>query len=164
MKIKVLVWWIVFSGRGWRAVVSPSDHPVNEFDFDILIGADGKRNTLGGFKRKEFRGKLAIAITANFINRNSNAEARVEEISGVAFIFNQKFFRDLNSKTGIDLENIVYYKDDTHYFVMTAKKLSLLKKRVLKFVSVNKSQVLIIVHWSKFSVLNLKSVLRKKYC
>ena len=85
-----------------------------------------------GFKRKEFRGKLAIAITANFINRNTQEEARVEEISGVAFIFNQKFFKDLNEKTGIDLENIVYYKDDTHYFVMTAKKNSLLDKGVLK--------------------------------
>jgi len=36
---------------------------------------------------------------------------------------------------GIDLENIVYYKDDTHYFVMTAKKKSLLKKGVIKQVT-----------------------------
>lgn len=53
-----------------------------------------------GFRRKEFRGKLAIAITANFINRNTTAEAKVEEISGVAFIFNQKFFQDLKEETG----------------------------------------------------------------
>lgn len=53
-----------------------------------------------GFRRKEFRGKLAIAITANFINRNTTAEAKVEEISGVAFIFNQKFFQDLREATG----------------------------------------------------------------
>lgn len=38
------------------------------------------------------------------------------------------------SVPGIDLENIVYYKDDTHYFVMTAKKKSLLKKGVIKQV------------------------------
>ena len=54
---------------GWKPKVSPSDHPVSQFEFDVLMGADGKRNTLNGFKRKEFRGKLAIAITANFINR-----------------------------------------------------------------------------------------------
>lgn len=54
-----------------------------------------------GFRRKEFRGKLAIAITANFINRNTTAEAKVEEISGVAFIFNQKFFQDLREATGM---------------------------------------------------------------
>lgn len=116
---------------GWRAEFLPVDHPLSEYEFDVIIGADGRRNTLEGFRRKEFRGKLAIAITANFINRNTTAEAKVEEISGVAFIFNQKFFQDLKEETGIDLENIVYYKDSTHYFVMTAKKQSLLEKGVI---------------------------------
>ncbi|NXI06918.1 MICA2 monooxygenase, partial [Irena cyanogastra] len=116
---------------GWRAEFLPMDHPLSEYEFDVIIGADGRRNTLQGFRRKEFRGKLAIAITANFINRNTTAEAKVEEISGVAFIFNQKFFQDLKEETGIDLENIVYYKDSTHYFVMTAKKQSLLDKGVI---------------------------------
>ncbi|XP_067104647.1 F-actin-monooxygenase mical2b isoform X5 [Osmerus mordax] len=119
------------AGPGWRAEIRPADHPVADFDFDVVVGADGRRNTLEGFKRKEFRGKLAIAITANFINRNTTAEAKVEEISGVAFIFNQKFFHDLKEETGVDLENIVYYKDKTHYFVMTAKKQSLLDKGVI---------------------------------
>lgn len=99
----------------------------------------------------------------------------MEEISGVAFIFNQKFFLDLKEETGkreaqtnekmnytlvglsqslqmtsynimnhsntvsfvagIDLENIVYYRDNTHYFVMTAKKQSLLDKGVVINVS-----------------------------
>lgn len=116
---------------GWRAEFLPADHALSDFEFDVIVGADGHRNTLEGFRRKEFRGKLAIAITANFINRNSTAEAKVEEISGVAFIFNQKFFQDLKEETGIDLENIVYYKDCTHYFVMTAKKQSLLDKGVI---------------------------------
>ncbi|MGH0140511.1 UNVERIFIED_CONTAM: hypothetical protein FKN15_019770 [Acipenser sinensis] len=118
-------------GTGWRAEIRPMDHPVSDFEFDVVVGADGRRNTLEGFRRKEFRGKLAIAITANFINRNTTAEAKVEEISGVAFIFNQKFFLDLKEETGIDLENIVYYRDNTHYFVMTAKKQSLLDKGVI---------------------------------
>ncbi|CAH1101979.1 unnamed protein product [Psylliodes chrysocephalus] len=117
---------------GWRAAFKPSNHPVSQYEFDVVIGADGKRNTLQGFSRKEFRGKLAIAITANFINKKTEAEACVEEISGVAFIFNQKFFKDLQEATKIDLENIVYYKDDTHYFVMTAKKHSLIQKGVIK--------------------------------
>ncbi|XP_071066194.1 F-actin-monooxygenase MICAL3 isoform X1 [Dasypus novemcinctus] len=116
---------------GWRALVHPKTHPVSEYEFEVIIGGDGRRNTLEGFRRKEFRGKLAIAITANFINRHTTAEAKVEEISGVAFIFNQKFFQELREATGIDLENIVYYKDDTHYFVMTAKKQSLLDKGVI---------------------------------
>ncbi|KAL0962679.1 hypothetical protein UPYG_G00343890 [Umbra pygmaea] len=116
---------------GWRVQVKPKCHPINGLQCDVVIGADGRRNTLPGFRRKEFRGKLAIAITANFMNRNTTAEAKVEEISGVAFIFNQRFFQELRDATGVDLENIVYYKDDTHYFVMTAKKQSLLDKGVI---------------------------------
>jgi hypothetical protein len=53
------------------------------------------------------------------------------EISGVAKIYNPQFFSELQQQTSIDLENIVYYKNDTHYFVMTAKKQSLLDKNVI---------------------------------
>lgn len=37
-----------FPGPGWRAEVRPSNHPVSEFDFDVVIGADGRKNTLDG--------------------------------------------------------------------------------------------------------------------
>jgi hypothetical protein len=120
--------------HGWRVKLLPENHVLANQDFDVVIGADGRRNTLPGFKRKEFRGKLAIGITANFVNFFSNEEQEVQERSGVAFIFDQKFFLDLRHDTGIDLENIVYYKDDTHYFVMTAKKQSLIDKNVIKKV------------------------------
>ncbi|GAA6216708.1 protein-methionine sulfoxide oxidase mical1-like [Lates japonicus] len=118
--------------NGWMAKLQPGSHPAATFQFDVFISAGGGRFVPDGFKHKELRGKLAIGITANFINRNTAAEAQVAEISGVARIYNQKFFQDLLTETGIDLENIVYYKDDTHYFVMTAKKKSLLKKGVIK--------------------------------
>ena len=61
-------------------------------------------------RRKEFRGKLAIAITANFTNKRTTAEAIVDEISGVAFVYKQDFFNNLYEQFGIALENIVYYK------------------------------------------------------
>ncbi len=67
---------------GWSARFVPESHHVNDYEFNVLIGADGKRNTVPGFRRKEFRGKLAIGITANFINRHTQAEQRVPEISG----------------------------------------------------------------------------------
>ncbi|XP_026223575.1 F-actin-monooxygenase mical1 [Anabas testudineus] len=118
--------------NGWMAKLNPGSHPAATFQFDVFISAGGGRFVPDGFKHKELRGKLAIGITANFINRNTAAEAQVAEISGVARIYNQKFFQQLLTETGIDLENIVYYKDDTHYFVMTAKKKSLLKKGVIK--------------------------------
>uniref|UniRef100_A0A8C4VGP2 Molecule interacting with CasL protein 1 n=1 Tax=Gopherus evgoodei TaxID=1825980 RepID=A0A8C4VGP2_9SAUR len=116
---------------GWKAALQPSSSPVGQYEFDVLISAGGGKFVPEGFRRKEMRGKLAIGITTNFINRHSRAEVEVAEISGVARIYNQQFFQNLYNKTGIDLENIVYYKDDTHYFVMTAKKQSLLKKGVI---------------------------------
>uniref|UniRef100_A0A672INC3 F-actin-monooxygenase mical1-like n=1 Tax=Salarias fasciatus TaxID=181472 RepID=A0A672INC3_SALFA len=118
--------------NGWMAKLQPRSHPASAFQFDVFISAGGGRFVPDGFKHKELRGKLAIGITANFVNGNTAAEAQVAEISGVARIYNQKFFQELLTETGIDLENIVYYKDDTHYFVMTAKKKSLLKKGVIK--------------------------------
>ncbi|XP_061627404.1 F-actin-monooxygenase mical1 isoform X1 [Phyllopteryx taeniolatus] len=118
--------------KGWTAKVLPETHPASAYQFDVFISAGGGKFVPEGFKHKELRGKLAIGITANFVNRCTAAEAQVAEISGVARIYNQKFFQDLLTETGIDLENIVYYKDDTHYFVMTAKKMSLLKKGVIK--------------------------------
>ncbi|CAB1336639.1 unnamed protein product [Coregonus sp. 'balchen'] len=117
---------------GWMAKLFPDDHPAGKFQFDVFISAGGGRFVPDGFRWKELRGKLAIGITCNFINHHSAAEAQVQEISGVARIYNQKFFRDLLTEKGIDLENIVYYKDATHYFVMTAKKKSLLKMGVIK--------------------------------
>ncbi|XP_024147952.1 F-actin-monooxygenase mical1 isoform X2 [Oryzias melastigma] len=128
--------------NGWMAKLQPESHPAAAFQFDVFISAGGGRFVPDGFKRKELRGKLAIGITANFINRNTAAEAKVPEISGVARIYNQKFFMDLLTKTGIDLENIVYYKDDTHYFVMTAKRKSLLEKGVIKQDSSDAQQLL----------------------
>ena len=81
-----------------------------------------------------FQGALAIGITCNFVNENTVAEAGVEEISGIAYQFNPKFFDDLREQFDVGLENIVYYKDETHYFVMTAMKSSLLKRGVFKQV------------------------------
>lgn len=122
--------------RGSRAHFQ-SEYKVQEkelhsYEWDFIIGADGRRNTLSKyFPRKEFRGRLAIAITANFINRQTPAESAVPEISGLSFIYNQDMFQALAYDENINLENICYYKDDTHYFVMTAKKKSLLERGVL---------------------------------
>lgn len=33
---------------GWRAEFLPADHALSEFEFDVIIGADGRRNTLEG--------------------------------------------------------------------------------------------------------------------
>uniref|UniRef100_A0A5F8HKQ5 Molecule interacting with CasL protein 1 n=1 Tax=Monodelphis domestica TaxID=13616 RepID=A0A5F8HKQ5_MONDO len=122
-------------GIGWRAELQPSPpDQLAQYEFDVLISAAGGKFIPEGFSVREMRGKLAIGITANFVNGRTVAETQVPEISGVARIYNQSFFPE--PVQGIDLENIVYYKDDTHYFVMTAKKQSLLRLGVLRQVGV----------------------------
>jgi hypothetical protein len=119
-------------GHGWKVAVSPSNSLVGSYEFDVMIGADGKKYVLPGFRTKEFRPKLAIAITANFVNHGTQEEANVKEISGISYVYHQDFFNRLSEEFGIELENVVYYRDETHYFVMTAKKQSLLGRGVLK--------------------------------
>lgn len=53
------------------------------------------------------------------MNTHTSAENQIKEF-GILRVYNQQFFNDLNSKYGIDLENLVYYRGETHYFVMTA--------------------------------------------
>ena len=118
----------------WHVHTEPVSPHIASTAYDAIFCADGKQHSLKQFHSKEFRAKLAIAITANFVNHNTDQEVAVDEISGVSFIYNQSFFKSLSKEYGIELENIVYYKDDTHYFVMTAKKRSLLAKGVLKKV------------------------------
>ena len=45
---------------GWRAEIRPADHPVSNFDFDVVVGADGRRNTLDGEMNGEM-GQRAFA-------------------------------------------------------------------------------------------------------
>ncbi len=50
---------------------------MSELEFDFIVGADGKRNTLQGFRRKCFRAKQALAITFNLVNRKTRADTQV---------------------------------------------------------------------------------------
>ncbi|KPM08976.1 protein-methionine sulfoxide oxidase MICAL-like protein [Sarcoptes scabiei] len=122
---------------------SSAKNELNRQSFDVIIGCDGRRNTFSRyFPRNNRRGKLAIGLTANFINRRTEEEAHCPEISGISKIYNQKWFKDLQDETAIELENLVYYRDETHYFVMTATKASLLKRGVLKHDSSDSHQLL----------------------
>jgi hypothetical protein len=92
-------------------------------------------------------GSDAIGITANFVNTQTPEEKQLDEF-GLLSIYNQvqtpihtnlghgslcsfhsscvlrgqQFFNELKAKSDIELENLVYYRNETHYFVMTAKR------------------------------------------
>eukprot|EP00092_Neocalanus_flemingeri_P006096 GFUD01006567.1.p1 GENE.GFUD01006567.1~~GFUD01006567.1.p1 ORF type:complete len:564 (-),score=170.18 GFUD01006567.1:189-1880(-) len=116
---------------GWKAKYGQENQEAESFVFDVIIGASGKNCVIDGFSRYSLDAKLAIAITANFVNKWTHEENEVEEIGGLGRQYDQDFFKEMHEETGVDLENIVYYKDEVHYFVMTAKKESLLATGVL---------------------------------
>ena len=97
----------------------------------MLVDASGKKVPLEGFDHHSLNKKLCIAVTANFFNNNTKKEASVQEIAGLSRQYHQEFFANIETEKGISLENIVYYKGETHYFVMTATKISLLQRGVL---------------------------------
>ena len=123
----------VDSGRGWRVSLEPSDHHVTQLDFDVIVGANGQKRCLADFRRTKTKGRTAIAVTANFVNRRTTVETRVRETGALNYVYHRDFFMTMRS-FGVELENLVYFKGETHYFVMTVKRESLLEKGVLKEV------------------------------
>lgn len=130
--------------KGWMIETKPSCD-ASRYQYDVIVEADSKKYTLPGFQMKQFKPKQAIAITVNFVNRNTTPEAMVEEFSE-SRIMRQQFFKNLEKAHDIDLENIVYFKDATHYFVMTATKQSLLKRGVLMQVELYTVHVHLSMH------------------
>jgi len=103
-----------------------------ENEYDMVLCATGKKVPLEGFERRCEGRRMAIAITANWENQNGKEEKKVEEIAGLARQNKMEFFKALEEEHNISLENLVHFKDQTHYFVMTATKENLLKKGVLR--------------------------------
>ena len=46
--------------HGWRAQFSPYKERLDKFVFDIVVGADGKKDMLPGFPQIEMRGNYAM--------------------------------------------------------------------------------------------------------
>ena len=119
------------SGKKWTANVKPNEHPVSCFEFNMVVIASGRKVAIEGFDRRSLDAKLSIAVTANFVYSGTPEEAAVRQISGIAKQFDQDFFKGMETEKGIALENLVYYRGDTHYFVMTALKNCLIERGVI---------------------------------
>jgi len=79
------------------------------------------------------RGKgSAIGVVANFVNTRDTHQMALRQFSW-ARQFNTPLFTQLEEKTAVNLENVVYYKGQGHhYMVMTPTKRSLLDTGVLR--------------------------------
>eukprot|EP01117_Protostelium_nocturnum_P011187 TRINITY_DN4061_c0_g1_i1.p1 TRINITY_DN4061_c0_g1~~TRINITY_DN4061_c0_g1_i1.p1 ORF type:complete len:501 (+),score=163.27 TRINITY_DN4061_c0_g1_i1:92-1594(+) len=115
----------------WIAKTEP---PLQDPTFNVLIGAEGERSRVAEefqFKQKVIEFSSAIGITANFEIVHCPEENKMQEGGFISYL-HRDFFSKLNDENNILLENLVYYRSDTHYFVMTAAKKSLLANGVLK--------------------------------
>ena len=119
------------TGKKWTANYKPQDHPVSNFEFSMVVIASGRKVAIEGFDRRSLNAKLSVAVTANFVNSWTPEEAAVRQISGISKQYDQEFFNNMEKEVGIALENLVYYRGDTHYFVMTSLKRSLLERGVI---------------------------------
>jgi hypothetical protein len=107
---------------------------ISNLKCTYLIGADGTSSTVVqkyDFPRRSFVGSLCMGITFNFKNNHTSDEVAITEFAK-ASLYHQAYFQELQDKYNICLENLVYYRGETHYFVMTIKKNSLFDRGVFK--------------------------------
>jgi len=102
--------------------------------FILADGAKSKLSQAFGLNPRPagLRGKgSAIGVVANFVNSREPDQMSLRQFAW-ARQFNQPLFAELRHRTGVDLENIVYYKGSAvHYLVATPTKQCLLSNGVL---------------------------------
>lgn len=102
-------------------------------EYTGVLGAGGLQDPVAstvGLSHVTFNSGKAIGLVAYFPNTGTREESDVAEFSW-ALQFNQPMFAEMR-KHGLDLENIVYYRGSSHYFVMTPLRANLLDQGVLK--------------------------------
>jgi len=123
-----------FADAGWRIAVEAESGDKQELECDCLVGSDGENSIVVkavGFESTMKQFSKAIGITFNFEKSSRVEEVRLKEFSRAKQFFPQ-WFAALETKTGVSLESFVYFKDETHYFVMSATHQSLLARGILK--------------------------------
>lgn len=131
----------VGSGNSWSVQLkregsdSPSRSQTWHVPCDALIGSDGEHSRvakMAGFNTKMVQFSNAVGMTFNFKHdKTSVDEIRLKEFSRTGYFF-RSWFEEVSKETGVQLENFVYYKDETHYFVMAAKPAQLIQAGILK--------------------------------
>ncbi|TMW62485.1 hypothetical protein Poli38472_005103 [Pythium oligandrum] len=122
---------IVSERRPFYTVVTKPQIPWMEFTAVLsACGTKDKLSTQAGIKRFVFSRKEAIGLVCYFPNQGTTEEKRVKEFSWT-LQFKQQMFAKMRD-IGIDLENVVYYRGEYHYLVMTPKRQNLIEQGVLK--------------------------------
>ncbi|TYZ69480.1 hypothetical protein PybrP1_007369 [[Pythium] brassicae (nom. inval.)] len=147
LKVALLLGVAFFPGTAFEGIAHPdaldsgrrpfytvvSNPQVPWLEFTAVLGAGGTQDRLSAqarIKRFVFSRKEAIGLVCYFPNRGSAEEKRVPEFSWT-IQFKQQLFAQLRA-VGVDLENLVYYRGEMHYLVMTPRRQNLLDQGVLK--------------------------------
>ncbi|KAG7386195.1 hypothetical protein PHYPSEUDO_000516 [Phytophthora pseudosyringae] len=147
LKVALLVGVTVYSSTAFESVISPNSEESDNkpfytvatqpqipwMEFTAVLGASGTNDKLAepaGINRFVFSRKEALGIVCYFQNLGTTEEKKVTEFSWT-IQFKQQMFAKMR-EIGVDLENIVYYRGEMHYLVMTPKRQNLLDQQVLK--------------------------------
>ncbi|GAB6020606.1 hypothetical protein CHUAL_003283 [Chamberlinius hualienensis] len=124
---------------GWRAKFTPNEINLENFEYDVLVDATGRRNSVYDIdsppKNRSLDGrkvgKKMIAIAASFVNSGQMSE-RYPQVNSVNWAKNENInYASSLEKRGFNVETIVYFRRETHYFIFTLKVNELLKKKII---------------------------------
>ncbi|RLN51500.1 hypothetical protein BBJ29_002258 [Phytophthora kernoviae] len=105
---------------------------IPTMEFTAVLSASGTNDKLAehaGISRFVFCRKEALGIVCYFPNLGTAEEAKVKEFSWTSQLKHQ--ILDKLREVGIDIENIVYYRGEMHYLVMTPKRQNLVERQVV---------------------------------
>ncbi|OWZ07400.1 hypothetical protein PHMEG_00020215 [Phytophthora megakarya] len=145
LKVALLVGVNVYSATGFESIAPPLRNGSKPFysiktepqipvrEFTAILGATGVNDQLAepaGINRFVFSQKESLGIVCYFPNLETPEEMKVKEFSWTAQLKHHMLHRMRD--VGIDLENIVYFRGEMHYLVMTPKRQNLLARGVVK--------------------------------
>ncbi|KAE9277493.1 hypothetical protein PR003_g28775 [Phytophthora rubi] len=147
LKLALLVGVEVHTATDFEAIVPPQLSPVSgippytiktkpqisELEFTAVLGASGTNNSLAepaGIERFVFCQKESLGIVCYFPNLETSEETKVKEFSWTTQL-KHKMLNKMR-EVGLDLENIVYFRGEMHYLVITPKRHNLVVRRVVK--------------------------------
>lgn len=146
LKVALLVGVKVHSATSFESIVAPSsDKSGNPFysiktepqipvaEVTAVLGATGVNDQLAapaGINRFVFSQKESLGIVCYFPNLETLEETKVKEFSWTTQL--KHHMLNKMREIGVDLENIVYFRGEMHYLVMTPKRNNLLARGVVK--------------------------------
>ncbi|KAF4027480.1 FAD binding domain [Phytophthora infestans] len=135
----------VYSATGFKSIVSPEENGGNPFysiktepqipvaEYTAVLGATGTNDLVAesaGITRFVFSRNESLGIVCYFPNLETTDELKTKEFSWTTRL--KHHMLDKMRDVGIDLENVVYFRGDMHYLVMTPKRQNLLIHDVVK--------------------------------